>query len=484
MTGCTIRGRVTSTAGEPLRKAEVTLSRHDFEYSLVYVATTGADGEFRIDDVEPGQYRAEADRAGYVRSPFGGGPAMMGGIPLTIAADRALSDLDFVLMPQSLVTGRVVDEDGDPLENVRVNVVQEMRINGQPHLAGQRRGAVTDDRGEFRIWGVAPGSYLLSASAEERTRHVRGRLILQGRSETCPTTFYPDVTDPAEAQWVNVAMGAEMGGFELRMKPVAAYRVSGRVELPAGAEPHSVSVHIHPKMRSGVFATGGGSHGSAEFEFDGVLPGAYIVHANCAIECRSLQAWAEVEVVDRDLAGVTVRFAAGWTIPGHVRGSGRLGGTHISLSPLGGGPGPHATTTADGAFTLDNVTAGRYRVSIFQHERDAYVKTVRYDGIAVDLDAFDIVEAASMEVELASDSGIVAGVVQNAPGANIQLLRGPDLRYGALADQDGRFEIRGIKPGMYTAAAVKPPARASEGEGIPITVEPHARVELTLNLPA
>jgi hypothetical protein len=468
MSGCSVHGRVTAVSGEPLRKTRISLSRTTFEDAIAYVTVTDADGGYRIDDVEPGQYHLEALRPGYVRQPYGGTDEGWSwqGIPITVAPDRALGAFDFVLRPQAVITGRVVDPDGDPLDNVRVMLLRELQWDGGTQTAPGAQGS-TDDRGEFRLAGVAPGLYLLSANNADQMHRHHGRHIRQGAGESYPNLYYPDVLDADEAQWINVPIGAALSGFELRMKRVRAFRVAGRVEVPEGVNRMSMFVHIRPKG-PGVFITGGGHHHGGEiFEFDGIQPGAYVVTAQCNVECRSLQAFADVEVTDGDVGGVVLRFPTGLTIAGVVRGEGPVGGVVAVLTAAGGMPGMQTSAAADGSFTLQDVPAGRYHVAVFHTPRGGYLKSVRYGGVEVARGDFEIVDAAELEIELAFDSGTVSGSA--APGARVPLRRDGEVRYWVAADQDGRFEIRGVEPAEYVL-----------GDGRAVTVAPNGRVEIEI----
>src|SRR3569832_596538 len=130
-----VKGRVSATSGEPLRKARVSLSSTNFEKPVAYVTRTDSEGAYRLADVEPGQYHLEAHRPGYVREGYGGRMAGWGAtVPITVAPDRALGVLDLVLKPQATIAGRVLDPDGDPLEGVRVTLLQEMTWNGQTQV--------------------------------------------------------------------------------------------------------------------------------------------------------------------------------------------------------------------------------------------------------------------------------------------------------------------------------------------------------------
>src|SRR5262249_40854600 len=78
--------------GEPVSKAVVTLTRIDSQ-RRAYTATTGVDGKFAFDDVDPAQYRLDANRTGYVRSEHGARYPNRFGSPITLAAGQRMADV-------------------------------------------------------------------------------------------------------------------------------------------------------------------------------------------------------------------------------------------------------------------------------------------------------------------------------------------------------------------------------------------------------
>jgi hypothetical protein len=483
MSGCTIRGTVKDVSGAPVRKAEIELSTGTMDTQTHYVATSGPDGSFSIQDVEPGQYHMRVQRTGYVAGNWGGIP---GGAPLTVAPDRELGNIALTLVPQAVIVGRVLDEDGDPLEQVQVMV--------QPASPGSpsRRNAATDDEGRFRISGVAPGSYVLSAS-QQRRHHPHGRWILQGVAASYPDVYYPDVFDPAEAQPIRVNMGATVSGFELRMKKVAAYRVSGSVELPRDAAAASVFVHVHPRLGPGWVGSGfGGALRAAgeNFDLSAVLPGSYTLIATCNDGQRSRQASLPIDVQDRDLEGLVVRFPSGATIDGVLLGAGDLAGIHIALTPNPPVPGPSAQTAAGGKFTFYDVVPGIYQLRPWRIPRDGYVRGARLNGVPTSPDAIAVNGPGQLEVEIAFDGGVIAGIVESAEatplqGAAVQLWSASQIRHFAVSDQDGRFEIRGVAPGDLVAIAARSPLelRPERREsGTAVTVGPNGRTTVRLKV--
>src|SRR5260370_5122679 len=89
-----------------------------------YAGTSDADGKFRIENVEPGSYRLAAERQGFVRREYGAGQNSMLGTTLNVVAASELKDLNFNLIPQAVITGKVVDEGGEGMARVQIQLLR------------------------------------------------------------------------------------------------------------------------------------------------------------------------------------------------------------------------------------------------------------------------------------------------------------------------------------------------------------------------
>ena len=188
-----IRGQVLAEDGShPLAKAILSLRLKTERLSdRPRTVRTDSAGEYTFRDLEPGQYVLRAARNGYIPRNYGqksGFSFSRGnvGTALTVARGQVMNHIDFRLIRAGVVEGRVVDQDNEPLERVQV------MLSGYRNLGGERRlmpfgRDETDDRGQFRIFGVPSGTYLLSASPRPFAT-MRG-----GADRSFPPTYYPGV---------------------------------------------------------------------------------------------------------------------------------------------------------------------------------------------------------------------------------------------------------------------------------------------------
>jgi hypothetical protein len=184
-------------------------------------------------------------------------------------------------------------------------------------------------------------------------------------------------------------------------------------------------------------------------------------------------------------------------VRGVLRGVEEPGGIHISLANRETRMQIAGTITArDGTFTLEQVVAGSYRLRTWHGPAGAYLKSVRYGGVEGADGAMEMPASAgggTIEVLMATDGAAVSGTVvgpdgKPLPGAAVRLWTGSaadEPAHFAIADQDARFELRGIAPGAYRAAAAPSPRaiRAPEN-GEPLTLAAGERRTITLRVNA
>src|SRR5229473_7897078 len=162
---CIVEGIVLSAGtSQPLVKAHVALVSVD-NPSRTYAVVTKADGRFLLKDVEPGRYRLSVTRERYLTQEYGQrnrNQANQAGSIMTLDPGRHLSEITFRMVATAALEGRVLDTGDEPLPRTRVEAMRRSYTQGRPSLtiAG---AAQTNDRGEYRIWGLQPGRYFLGA---------------------------------------------------------------------------------------------------------------------------------------------------------------------------------------------------------------------------------------------------------------------------------------------------------------------------------
>ncbi len=471
---------VNQKTGDPIKGAQVTLGA---ENGPGVRAQTDAAGRFRFAGLKAGRYTITAERSGFVapgrRSQYGGS----GERAISIDEDHGVEDLRVALMPHAVITGRVLDEDGSPMPNVTVEV-----LDYRYDRAGRRKlmnagGARTNDLGEYRISGIRPGSYYLRAAPDDfGLMAIVGAEMPQASSnERYPPIYYPNAAGTEDASRVKVAAGQELSGMDLRPRKVHTVRVRGKVTgIPAGKEsPVFVFIGLQPRLMvlSGMAGGDGALKPDSDgaFEIRGVAAGSYTLFAQAIdimapeAERTGYTAEQEIEVGDSDVDDVTVSLRPPVDVVGVVRFPGKPAEIMVSLLPMneggfmsgGGGMSP-AKPKEDGTFSMLRVPAGRYSVAAGSMDGAWQVKAATVGGMDVLEKGIDLTAgppSGKLEIVMARGTAQVEGNAK--PGALIVLMRaggprgGPDdYRLRTVADQKGQFRVEHVLPGEYQAWAL------------------------------
>jgi protocatechuate 3,4-dioxygenase beta subunit len=472
----TIAGTVVNAGtGEPLRKAWLKLSRKDDKVPSIRVAITGADGKFTIEEIPPGTYELNADHDGYVEKSYGEDSTGQGAAVLTLAAGQKMTDLIFRLQKCAVISGRVIDEDGDPVRNVSVEAVQRMTYRGKVAVApvGESR---TNDLGEYRVFDLAPGRYYVRAtpSAEERSE-ARGTSTSDTKTGSdYVATYYPNVADVSHASTIELKAGDEIPSTDLSLVRNRTYKIRGQiVDTTSTSEGQSYAINL---MSSDALGLANVKQEMADktnsFELTGVSPGSYIVIAIGFDEREIVKGFESVDVIDADVDSVKVVIKRGAEIRGRVvmeGGPALPKSLRISLTPkdteldMEGGGG---RVKADGTFEVRGVIDGQFKLGMLSECEECYLKSAKMNGIDLLEKGLHVAGGTPQPLEIvySSRSGTVSGVVtkdDDLPAVGAKVLLVPELpfrewsgRYKSGAtDQYGRFAIQGVAPGGYKAFA-------------------------------
>ena len=179
-----IEGQVLNgVTGEPLKKAALTLQIIGARGQPT-VTVTDAGGQFAIQNIDPGRYLLSAERNGFVRQSYGSRSPNRPGTTLTLERGQRVTDIVIKLMPQAVITGRILDEDNEPVSNVTVQPLGYAYVQGKRQLL-PASSAQSNDLGEYRIHGLSAGKYYLMANFRKppgRRRLPAG--LLSGRERS------------------------------------------------------------------------------------------------------------------------------------------------------------------------------------------------------------------------------------------------------------------------------------------------------------
>jgi hypothetical protein len=319
--------------GSPVRRARVTLSGAELRGTRN--VTTDEYGRFVFQMLPAGRFTMTASKAGFVNVAYGAKRPGRPGTPIQLEDGQRLEKLSIVLPRGGVITGVVVDETGEPAPSTQVRAMRSVMRTGERSLAyaGQDQ---TDDRGIYRIFGLQPGDYVLTAIPRNMNPATNVRQIIQSQAAALQDTlgqpggragqagfvlenlqafasspaalqaiadlaavqagaieadqpvayapvYYPGTTSPSGATTVTLGTSEERGGVDFQLQLVSTALVQGQVVSPDGVLPSALQVQLAPADQTGLPGGMGMAmsrpEGNGQFTFRDVTPGQYRLQA-------------------------------------------------------------------------------------------------------------------------------------------------------------------------------------------------------------
>jgi protocatechuate 3,4-dioxygenase beta subunit len=476
-----VQGKVVEAkSGQPIRKVKVDLAGGSVQSYGSYSATTQADGTFIIEDVKPGRYSVMLERAGFVQT----GTRVA---TLTLLPGQSVSGLAFKLQAGGVISGKIMDADGDPIVGVSVNAEATGKVARGADRYRPTSGT-TNDLGEYRIADLRPGKYLISAVPGQRPGTVeengkeKGRLIYS-------RTYFPGTVDESQGVEIQVHGGDEVvANFGLLM--ARAYRVSGAVAGVPSAD--MVQILLTSKNGGAQVDSPTQLREGNRFEYGDVLPGSYVAMmmvvklSGGKPEMQMVRLTPSIGVDKDNVEGVQLRAEPGGRIHGTFRldTGGKFDWTEliVNLLPIAENPseplsgnaigvtaysGANPIVSSDGSFELKNVPSGTYQLLVGDHSdnlRDYYTKSVILGGRDVVDSGFGMNGDLYLDVVVSAKGATIDGNVLDSTGQavaygmvavvpNLERRARPDSYQLEQTDEHGHFLARGLNPGNYVVLA-------------------------------
>jgi hypothetical protein len=444
-----IEGHVfNSLSGAPLRKANVVLTAPTSEIRLV--ANTDAEGKFEFIGLPPGTYRVSASRSGFVERPTRR--------PIQLGPNNQVTDAEIRLPPQSVIAGRVLDEDSEPVDRARIAVFKQTYRNGSRQW--DRLGPVseTNDAGEYRLTNLTPGRYLLQAY---NTRPQNDNRFGDPPKMFYVWVYYPNVLSQEQALPVSVAAGAELRGIDIHLFKISrppTVRIRGRVTGLQADSPVIVSF-----AADGAFFGGSTSAGPPDYAFElSAPPGQYTISANVYSGGQEAYGRALLTVTG-EVDGVVLAMNPAPHVTGRISmaESGakvNLQGVRIAMTRLSSSQISEVRSDAAGKFVLPKpFPPGHYAiVNVRSIPEGCFISEVKFGEKAISWDDFEISGSSQLEIILSNTAGKIAGSVLDADGkpvlgSSVTLIPTDEKSRPAresVAD-DGNFQFTNLRPGKY-----------------------------------
>jgi len=472
----TLRGHVVALdSGQPLRKAQVRIIAPELRENRL--TSTDADGKFEFKEVVAGRYTITASKGSYVSLQYGQQRPFEPGRPLEILDGQLVEKVDFALPRGGIVTGRVIDEFGEPLSDAMVSMQRYQNVAGQRRLMNAGRMATTNDVGEFRLFAIPPGQYYLSA-----TLRNQGMIADNDDRSGYAATYFPGTTNIAEAQKVTVGLGQIISDLNMALLPTKVSRISGSA-VDSGGRPMMGMVFAVPRGDSAFMGIGQPAQikPDGSFVVGGLTPGRYVLQVRGMSGPDGEVAYAEVTVSGDDITGLRLTASRPSVVSGRVlvdpaaAQTLRPSSLRLALQPvvfemvmMGGGTGPGAVND-DLTFEI-KVQPGTFRVALVGQMPGWSIRSVRYRGVDITDSGMEFrpnEDVTELEVELTNRITDLSGLVTNSKGEAVKDYSvvvfppdrekwTPNSRYMKTArpDQDGRFKVNGLPPGEYRVIAL------------------------------
>lgn len=477
---CSIDGSVlSSVTGEPIVRAHVTLQGPGTASTV-----TDASGRWSLSNVGCATTQVMASRVAFLSS----------GRDVTLVSGSPMHDVTVKLLPQSVLLGKVVDDQGDPVMGVQIVLVRLRVLNGNAVFQHAGLSGNTNDLGEYRIPGLVAGKFIVCASLPNSPPRSDNMIF----AETC----YPGPPDSGAASALELAPGQE-AKVDFALNPVPAVHVRGTVTgLPEG---RGVGITLNPRRETGGLSANSPIR-ERRFDFR-VGPGSYMLAADYFEAGKHLTARVPAEVGSLDIDNLAVTMDTPFVMTGSVRIQDQSRqpektmqfGISLQPSERTSGAGPIKWDPNGSSFSFSDVLPGTYRLQTFP-PAPFYVKSATLAGQDILTSEFTVSQSAGpIEIVVADDGGSIEGDLVNANGEAVHggILAMRDGKTSmAGSDQGGHFKLQNLAPGDYRIYAWDDPSQvpyadtewmrryAGSGSDVTVSSGQSSQVKLTLqNVP-
>jgi protocatechuate 3,4-dioxygenase beta subunit len=436
---------IASDTGRPVRGASVDLASPSTGGR--WTAVSDNDGRFEISGLPAGRgYTLRGRKAGFVAMAPGQSSVGSPVRAFDLSDGQRLDKADIRLLRGGVISGRIVDEHGDPIVEVTVHALRAEYITGGRRLFSRQR-AQTNDLGEYRLYGLQPGKYYVTATTgrglEAYEAPSANTRPAPGGSGFAPT-FFPGSAIAAEAQPIGVRAGDEVRGTDFALTGVRLAQVSGTVIDSRGRPVPDSVVMLNAARPDGAVMAGltfAETSADGRFTLSTVAPGDYRLDVRAKSEFEAMAqsgtvgqpqspnarefASAPLRVSGQDVQGLVVTTGRGVVFDGGPPPPGLFGKLRVVTYDVSAGMSMSATmlatgsaVNADGTFEVGGLTGTRV-VRVTGLPRPLALKAVRANGVDVTDEGFDATgtSVSDLEVVITARPASLAGTVSDGSGA-------------------------------------------------------------------
>jgi len=463
-----------SQKGTPIQGARVTVGSPSLDAPRQ--TTTDRAGRYAVALLPVGLFTVSASADTYVDSGFAYRPLERTQGTIVLSDQQHHDEVDIRLTKEATVSGRILEDDGTPAVGTAVHVLRPHFDEGQRLLAtlGTAR---TDSEGRFRVKGLGPGDYYVTAFKPDPA-------VTTGIVAKHSPTYYPGSADAADARRVRVAVEAEVTGIDFVVRRVPWTRILGEVKPVEDATLRSAAIIMQPNDPEGLSA--GPELGvtwlpDGRFSFEQVPPGHYIIRAMGELHAGDAMLFASLPltVEGRDITGIVLTLTHGATLSGRVRfashGSPAPDMTQLRLyAPLEDGTKfggePKGRIGTNGRFSVGGVDAGNRLIRALRVPAPWFLERVTQRGRDITDTPIPIQQGQKLqdvELTFTDTAPTINGLVLAASGRTVvdglvvafpvdRTLWRAASRYiqSARTDWQGHYTLGPLPPGQYLVVSV------------------------------
>ncbi len=446
------------------------------------------------------------------------------GAVLSLNPGQKIGDVLFRMTRTAVITGHINNENGEPLIGVQIVALQkptEDEIEDEGGRASQKQelrpvaGSHTDDRGQYRLFGLNPGEYYLRATDQvdpDSSGFPIGSdyWVQQNLGSEYAPVYYPGVGQVGQAEVISVRPGDEVQA-DVSMRRIKTVEIAGRVIGQDG-----------PAKRAWVAidAADGDGFGSryqdttdekGTFRLKGIPPGSYLLmvyqrgNENYVYDISARQ---KLEVAGENIQSLTVTLGSGANFEGRVTvvgpGAVTLDRIRVALVAIDADEESigHGIVKKDGTFQIKSVSDGSHKIEVWGLERGWYVKSARLGANDILENGLQVEKGVSdgrLEIVVSSACAQLEGSVSDddkpSTGARVRITPDPETPYNrfrldrARTDQTGHFSFPCVPPGKYRVVARSPASAGtdsvkSESQSVTVSERDHKMIELQIVRPS
>jgi hypothetical protein len=458
---------VAARDGKPIKRAEVILRSAGPGVAPIGV-TTDDKGQFAFFNVPAGRYNLYATHDGFLPSTYVLHRDARLPTPFALSDKQSLDSLTLRLPPAGVVSGKVRHYDAELASGVIVEAYRGFYDRGRFVYETSGR-AITNDRGEYRMYNLPPGKYYLAAIVtafrdappnleESFPADSTGTRVAPLRSVT---TFFPSAWKLTEAAQLNLASGAEITNMDIVLARTRAATVVGRAISALSGRPvqGATVVLVRPDAQEAGFLPARFQTKPLQdgtFEIRGVVPGTYYIEVGASEERKPLRARQLLTVAENPEVKVDVLLRTEVTVEGSVRTESktpvRFGALQLTLEPRLEVPPRTVSVKPDGSFKLTLLPGVDYNLILTNAPDNVYLKAARMDSVDVLTRGLMLMQTAQSPLDVIVDTAGAQVRGWSHPGANVLLM--PDdgrlEKYQTTSvNEYGIFGFRGVAPGDY-----------------------------------